>query len=240
MVQQIVSVENFAAAAQPPPSQAHKRMMTTPELLDESVEASYTGPTWEELQRRLVSRAFGDLELSIRSGAIYGRCARARVSIPRRDQFQVPPYSSDIAAEAIEECLRRFRSRVLPEGEWNPGHGVSLEDFFTLCCLPDVANRWRFYLRQFPESSVPVDIVEEAGILTPLFGTSSDPTIMIELKDLVAQAIAPMPDVDRKVFALLADGWSPEEISHLLKISVDATYARMSRRRRFAQSRRVL
>jgi hypothetical protein len=113
------------------------RDLLTRELLDAAVETAYAGEAWRELQRRLVERAFPDLERSISTGTIYDRCARAGVRIKRRDELQRHPYPEDIAAEAVEECLLRFRTSVLPAGEWDPGRGVSLEDFFCSCCLPD-------------------------------------------------------------------------------------------------------
>jgi hypothetical protein len=114
------------------------RDLPTRELLDAAVEAAYAGEAWRELQRRLVKRAFPDLERSISTGTIYGRCARAGVRIKRHDELQRHPYPEDIAAEAVEECLMRFRATVLPAGEWDPGKGMGLEDFFCSCCLPDI------------------------------------------------------------------------------------------------------
>jgi hypothetical protein len=76
-------------------------VIETVDLLDVVVGDGYVGPAWDELQRRLVVRAFSDLERAIRSGAIYQRCARARVRIPRRPELQRYPYPDDIAAEVV-------------------------------------------------------------------------------------------------------------------------------------------
>src|SRR2546423_1011232 len=75
--------------------------MATADLLDLVVEAGYAGPAWDELQRRLVVRAFPDLELSIATGTIYRRCARAGVRLHRRAELQENPSPAEIAAEAV-------------------------------------------------------------------------------------------------------------------------------------------
>jgi hypothetical protein len=219
------------------------RSLPTRELLDAAVEAAYVGEAWRELQRRLVERAFPDLERSIRTGKIYGRCARARVRIKRCDELQRHPYPEDIAAEAVEECLMRFQTSVLPAGEWDPGKGRSLEDFFCSCCLPDIANRWRWHLRRFPDRTVPLDELDasvEPRLLTLPLGPTSDPAEVIEIRDLVAQAMRPLNQDDRATFVLLADGWSPEEIARMHGINRNTLDARISRARKASRLRRML
>jgi hypothetical protein len=244
VVRQILSVKVFAAAPVPPPtplaSAAGIRAMATVELLDVVVSGGYAGPAWQELARRLVSRAFPDLERAIGSGAIYGRCARVGVRIPRRVALQSHPYPEDIAAEAVEDCLDRFRTRVLPEGQWDPDQGSILEDFFAACCLLDVANRWRWHLRRLPDYSVPLEVVGEGQILTLPVGLAPDPAETVENRDLVSVALAPMAPADQIAFTLLADGWSPEEIARSLSIERGALYARMSRARTASRARRTL
>jgi DNA-directed RNA polymerase specialized sigma24 family protein len=213
--------------------------METVELLDVVVGDGYVGAAWEELQRRLVVQAFPDLERAIRGGAIYSRCARAGVRIPRRAELQRHPYPEDIAAEAVEDCLDRFRTRVLPEGQWDPDQRTSLEDFFVACCLPNVANRWRWHLRRLPEYSVPFNVGGEEQVLALHVRPTADPGETVEDRDLVAEALAPMAPVDQTTFVLLAAGWSPEEIARALGIERGALYARMSRARITARTRRT-
>jgi hypothetical protein len=103
--------------------------LATRELVDSVVESGYVGVPWEELARRLVERALPDLQRVIRTGAVYRRCGRAGYRIVERRELQRWPLCDDIAAEAVEECLARFRNVVLPAGEWDPSRGTSLEDF---------------------------------------------------------------------------------------------------------------
>lgn len=211
--------------------------MATRVLLDVVVATAYQGAAWDELQRRLAVRAFPDLEEAIRSGTIYGRCARARTPIPRRPELQRHPYPEDIAAEAVEHCLARFRSRVLPEGQWDPEKQLSLEDFFTACCLPDLANRWRWYLRRLPEAAV--SLSAEEGHVVPLpVDPAPDPAETLVGRDLVVAALAPMAAAEQTAFVMLAAGWSTEEIARTLGIGRDALYARISRARAVARARR--
>lgn len=215
------------------------RAMATVELLDAAVGEGYAGPAWDELERRLVVRAFQDLQRPIESGTIYGRCARAGVRISRRSELQRHPYPQDIAAEAVEECLGRFRTRVLPEGQWDPDRGMTLEDFFAACCLRDVANRWRWHLRRLPEAVVPLYSVREEQVLAFPVDPSPDPAATVEKRDLVTKALAPMAPADQAVFAMLAAGWSANEIARALGIARNALYARISRARTAARARRI-
>ena len=216
--------------------------LPTRELLDAVVESGYAGVPWEELARRLVERALPDLQRAIRSGTVYRRCARAGYKIVERRELQCRPLYEDIAAEAVEECLMRFKDAVLPAGEWDPNRGTSLEDFFTACCIPDLANRWRLHLRQLPAYVIELDGLDElgqAGVLALVADLPQDPAHVVELRDLVAQAAAPITHDDRKAFVLLEQGWSPAEIAEELGVTRNTLDARISRARKAARARRT-
>jgi DNA-directed RNA polymerase specialized sigma24 family protein len=241
-----VSITSSAVpAAEPSPSLRPREAagLPTRELLELTVKSGYTGHPWEELARRLVARALPDLEQSIRTGSIYQRCHRARLGIPQRQELQRRPLAQDIAAEAVEDCLERFKTEVLPRGEWDPDRGVSLEDFFAACCIPHVANRWRWDLRQLPPSVVELDALDEpgqAGILALVTATpASDPAVVVEARDLLARTLASIsPDVGVSL-VLDEQGWSRAEIARILGIGRNALDARMSRARKGAQARRT-
>jgi hypothetical protein len=207
-------------------------------LLDAVVRGGYSGEPWEELARRLVTRALLDLERSIRNGSVYGRCRRAGFGIARREELQRHPLAGDIAAEAVGECLERFRNVVLPAGEWDPDRGRTLEDFFAALCVRDVANRWRSHLRQLPACAIELDALDEpgqAGVLALVTEPPPDPAAVAEARDDLARVMAPMSPADRLSFVLRERGWSPAEIAGLLGISRNALDARMHRARKTAQ-----
>ena len=211
-------------------------------LLELVVESGYAGHPWEELACRLVMRALPDLEQSIRTGRIYQRCRHARLGISQRPELQRRPLAQDIAAEAVEDCLERFKVQVLPRGEWDPDRGVSLEDFFTMCCLPHVANRWRWHLRQLPPSAVELDALDEpgqAGVLALVAGPASDPVVQVESRDLLTRTLALMSPDERVAFVLDEQGWSRAEIARMLGIGRNALDVRMGRARKGAQARRT-
>lgn len=202
----------------------------------------YTGHAWDELARRLAARALPDLERSIRTGTIFARCRRAGVGICPRWELQRPPLSQDVAAEAVEQCLEPFKTHVLPSGDWDPEQGTDLEDFFTVCCLPDLANRWRWHLRQFAPSAVELDAfneVEQAGVLAQAIDPPPDPADIVELRDQVSRLTAAMGPGDRTAFALADEGWTPVEIAQVLGVSRSTLDTRMSRARKAARARRT-
>ena len=216
--------------------------LPTRELLGAVVESGYTGDPWDELARRLVVRALPDLERSIRTGSIYRRCRRVRLGISPRQELQRRPLAQDIAAEAVEDCLERFRTEVLPGGEWDPDRGTTLEDFFAACCLPHVANRWRWHLHQLPAHAIELDALDEpgqAGVLALVVDPSLDPVAVVEFRDLLTRILAPMNPEDHMSFVLRERGWSPAEIAQALGIERNTLDARMSRARRAARARRT-
>lgn len=208
-------------------------------LVDEVVRTGYAGLAWAELARRLVRRALPDLESAIRTGAIYRRCARAGVSIPRRPVLQEAFRAKDIAAEAVEACLHRFQTRVLPEGGWDPERGTSLEAYFSVCCLPDVANRWRWYLRRLPEAMVALDGASEGAVVALALDPGPGPAEIAEQQSLVAEALAPMAERDQAAFVMLAAGWTSGEIARVLGVARNTLDARISRARKAARARRT-
>ena len=214
--------------------------LPTPELLEAVITSAYTGYPWDELARRLVARAFPDLERSIATGTIHNRCHRAGFGIPLRAELQRQPLPEHIAAEAVGDCLGRFKAQVLPRGEWDPGRGVSLEDFFASCCLRDIANSWRRHLRQLPPHAVELDALDEpgqAGVLALVADPPPDPAAVVELRDLITCALAPVNPQDRMALVLRERGWSPAEIARIIGIERSALDTRMSRARKAARAR---
>ena len=214
----------------------------TRDLLEAAVESGYAGSPWEELARRLVTGALPALERSIRTGTVYGRCNRAGYPIAARPELQRWPLSEDIAAEAVEECLARFQNQVLPAGEWDPDRGTSLEDFFAACCIPHLANRWRFHQRQLPACAIELDSLDEtrlSDVLTQVAHPPPDPAHVVEQRDLLAHTAGPISLDDRWAFVLMEQGWSPMEIAQVLGITRNTLDARISRARKAARARRT-
>ncbi len=224
------------------PRQGDVAGLPTRELLAAVMDSGYTGHPWDELARRLVTRALPDLEESIRTGTIYQRCRRARLGIPQRKELQRRPMAQDIAGEAVQECLERFRIEVLPRGEWDPDRGTTLEDFFAACCLPHVPNRWRWHLHQLPPHAIELDALDEPGrgrVLALVVDPPFDPATAVELRDLLRLTLEPMSPDDRKSFVLRAQGWSLAEIALVVGIDRNTLDVRMSRARKAARARRT-
>lgn len=176
-------------------------------------------------------------------GTIDSRCRRAGFGIAQRLDLQRPPLPEHIAWEAVGECLQRFKNQVLPRGDGTPSRGVPLVAFFTLCCLADVPNIWRRQLPQFPPHAVELDALDEpgqAGVLAVVADLPSDPAAVVEVRDLVAQALAPLDPQDRRAIELDEQGWSRAEIGQALGVGRGALDARISRARKAARARRTL
>jgi DNA-directed RNA polymerase specialized sigma24 family protein len=80
----------------------------------------------------------------------------------------------------------------------------------------------------------------EPRLLTLPLGPTSDPAEVIEIRDLVAQAMRPLNQDDRATFVLLANGWSPEEIARMYGINRNTLDARIGRARKASRLRRML
>lgn len=215
--------------------------LSTRQLLERAVGSGYTGEPWEELTRRLVTRALPDLELCIRSGAIYLRCARSGCAIAACPELQRPPSCREIAAEAVELCLERFESRVLPMGQWDPEQGTSLEDFFAVCCISEVPNRWRWHLNRLTNGAIELDALDEPGrdlIFARDAGELPDPAEIVELRDELARVGQTLSQADRLTFVLKEYGWRPAEIARELGVERNTLDARISRARKNARAGR--
>jgi hypothetical protein len=122
--------------------------LSTPVLLDRVVNDGYGGAAWCELQARVASFALDDLTASLTDGSIVARCAAIGYRVRREYALQREPIPNEIASEAVTRGLARLRDRILIPGSWDPARGRSFEEFFTLCCLGDVVNVYRVYLRK--------------------------------------------------------------------------------------------
>jgi len=216
------------------------RDLPTADLLDVVVRTGYQGSPWYELQRRLIDRALPDLRTAIQSGCIFQLSSKAGYGIRPVPALQRDPFPEEIAAETVEECLLRFKTKILPSGEWDPGRGVTLEDFFAVCCLSDLANTWRRYVRHLPTSEVSLDDLLDSDnprLQVVVADASADPAEIVTLRDLIAQTLAPLNSEDRRSFILLEAGWSRAEIAQELGIRPNTLDARLSRSRKLIERR---
>ena len=211
------------------------RSLETVDLLDIAVNAGLKGPAWGEIQRRLFEATFPQLAEQIRNGCIFRRAARAGYHLVRRPALLRDTWPAEIAAESVEACLRRFEQKVIPSGEWDPERGISLEEFFMACCIPDFANAWKRYLRLLPDYEISLDSLLEAG--TPrlqviIEDRSADPSEIAGDRSGAIEEWHKLSDGERRVIVLEARGWSRAEIGRALSISTNAVDARISRLRK--------
>ena len=228
-------------AAERPSSEAALRALGTPALLDQVVDAGYVGATWIELQRRLIEHALDDLTRSLGEGSIVRRCAAAGYGLRRVRELQSHPFPEEIAAEATEACLHRFRDNILVPGVWDPGQGTRLEVFFVACCLPDVANAYRRYSRWIARGDLSLDVLLDDGnprLQIVAADPRAAPAEVVMARDLILRTIAPWPIDDQTAVILEAAGWSRAEIADFLEISRGALDTRLSRARKRVQDNR--
>ena len=103
-------------------------------------------------------------------------------------------------------------------------------------------NIWRKQVRQLPMHAVELDALDEhgqAGVLALVADPPADPAAVVELRDLVAQALAPLNPQDRRAIQLDEQGWSRAEIAPFLGVGRGALDARISRARKTARTRRT-
>jgi len=116
---------------------------------------------------------------------------------------------------------------------------MSLEAYFSVCCLPDVANRWRWYLRRLPEAMVALDGASEGAVVALALDPGPGPAEIAEQQSLVAEALAPIAERDQAAFVMLAAGWTSGEIARVLGVARNTLDARISRARKAARARRT-
>jgi hypothetical protein len=208
--------------------------LPTEVLLDRVVDEGYQGSAWRELQARIASHTLDDLTTSLATGSIVARCAALGYRLQRDRSLQREPLPNEIASEAVSRGLGRLKEKILIPGAWDPHRGQSLEDFFTVCCLSDVVNVYRWHQRRRRREASLDRLVDEGDLrlAKAMNGPEPDPAIVVGWRQLLTETLESLQPDDRQALVLEANGWSRAEIAEMLDLLGNTLDARISRARR--------
>lgn len=195
-------------------------------LLQLSVEG-FDGPAWERLVADLYDYANRTLHHFFVSGLLPLRVRQATDGQPGAEEtvraFITATETGhhglrdEVVAETLSRALSYWRRRVIPERRWNAAEGAQLRTYFVNLALKRLVKVAGRELRRL-RASAPV----------------SDPDAAID-RTLAALALDPsrardLTDLERRIFALKADGYTHQEIAvHLRLTSAKAVESRVGR-----------
>lgn len=205
--------------------------LSTPDLVQTVLNASYAPTPLAELQGRLGRHAFGEVTSAIRSGGILRRWRAGGFDTKPAVALHRRPAAEEIAQEAVMEALRDLAPEILVPGRWKPAKG-SLEAFFTAWSLRQAINVYRRYERALHGEVVaePATMTESAIYMPGDSGR--DPAEIVCERDVARRALDRLTQHQRAAVGRTALGWSDTEISEELGIPEEAVRARISRGRR--------
>jgi DNA-directed RNA polymerase specialized sigma24 family protein len=120
------------------------------ELVRRLAGEGFSGPAYEQLERRLVGYSYQVLHKWLRSGYIYAVCAERRVrGLPPEGAAESWTLEDreDIVQDTVAEALVTFQRDALRGGGWRADGGASLTTYFMNTCLFAFAHVSRRFQR---------------------------------------------------------------------------------------------
>ena len=190
--------------------------------------AGFAGRGWKQFEDALTRYGLAVLKAWIGTGSIFARCMQLGLPTARRATLGQGDVI-DLATITLAEAISAFQTRILPEGRWDPDLGASLKTFFVGQCLLKFPREYSKWLKDNQPLGV-VPHLPEVSDGRP----GADPAGSVEARDLVLQ-FASTGKRDHnvaRVLALETAGFSQQEISAELGMSVSAIESLLYRHRR--------
>lgn len=199
-------------------------------ILRLSVEG-FDGPAWTELVGHLYDYARRTLHGFILQGLVP---IKIRQVLPGDDQAvqttrafvaatedEFRSVRDDVVREALADTLSYWRRRVIPQGRWNPGGGAQLRTYFVNVALKRLVKVAARTMRDMQELTPPgaEDIIErELAAAAVEVSDSSSPYSRIDNADAARRRLAELDltETESRIFALIADGYTHEQVAEEL------------------------
>lgn len=219
-------------------SEYEERLATDQALVYELQWEGFKGKGWDALAEALFTYGWMVIFAWIRNGRIIAKCRQARVrgvpDVPHWLWERLQADAEDITQATMIDALEHFREDVLKPGKWDASRGATLRTYF----VGQALIRFSGVLRSWTRKQPPADLVITHKI-EPAMVLSPDPADIVTGAAGVQGLLTQIPDGDtRKIFELLAEDYSYEEIAHEVGLSSRAVEGRIRRtRRRFTDGR---
>ena len=190
--------------------------------------AGFAGPSWTLFTDALARYGVAVLKAWIGTGSIFARCmklglpAGRRITLAQREVV-------DLATITVAVAIGVFQTRVLPQRRWDPDRGASLKTFFIGQCLLSFPREYGKWLKDNHELGVVASVPEFADR-----GPGTDPVDLVEARSLVLRFASSGVRQHKvaRVLALETAGFSQQEISTELGMTVGAIESLLFRHRR--------
>ncbi|MGJ5831975.1 sigma-70 family RNA polymerase sigma factor [Streptomyces ossamyceticus] len=198
----------------------------------------FRGARYDEFENNLARYAVSVLRAWMSSGYIFTMTARHGFGLALHE-YDLERLATDsdlrdqLATMTVAVSLPRFREKALVKGDWTLEGGSSITTYFLGACLHHFSNEFRSY-RTSEEH-------HRRALLQPHYLSETLPGVEAEVvgRDLLRDMlddVAPGKARERAIVALTLDGYTQQEICHILnETSIRAIEGVMHRWRKAAQ-----
>lgn len=224
-------------------NEQHSRLLAADAAwLAEVKEAHFKGPVFDSGADRLVLAAVAKIKARIRSGEMIQASAAAGRPVAAADAGlrQLRACDADLDAlawDVIDRAWRKFTTRALTEGGWDPTRGTTLTGYLQGFCTGEFKNAYMKWLPGFLQRN---DVLAEPTTMSELLARDRSPTSTpqpppFEL-DVDAQALLDHLDLpEQQAVVLIALGYKKNEAAAILDIGPKALSARLAKAKRLLQ-----
>ncbi|WP_157869025.1 hypothetical protein [Streptomyces atriruber] len=184
----------------------------------------FEGPRYEQFVEELVRYAQSVLSGWMRMGRIFREAGSRGFGGLPHDAHDLEELARDaelrkeLAMMTIARALPRFRDRALIAGDWKEHGGARLTTYFVGTCLLEFANEFRQHRNSQERQRRAVGRLREVGYEAPSLRDKAFDEVDGNL--WVLEFLKGIEDSrTQAVLALISDGYSHEEIRHILDAS---------------------
>lgn len=234
--------EEHLRSAEEDDDAAAARARLEQQLADQEVvailaEQQFAGRAWDEgLAPDLAHYGISVLRVWIATGMIFTHCRERNLQLAPWIQPPSREEINDLARMTVAYALKTFRQRALIGKGWDVAGGASLASWFIGCCIFAFPNLWRernrSHERELKFEAAMRTAVESAIRTGVLKQEAPDPATVVAVREQAQQALAELGEDERRIVALMAEGYSRDEIAELLGIGVRAMEGRLYRSRK--------
>jgi DNA-directed RNA polymerase specialized sigma24 family protein len=227
------------AASDPDDGAAGRRHAADMELVALLARHGYSGPLYEDFERRLYGYGRAVLLAWLRTGEIFVRCHSRSFRLGKPPQPFTDDDRAHLADHTLAAALPAFRQRALIEGEWNPAGGAALTTYFVSGLPVHFPNVYRSWCRQTRREADWQSRIEPEPDFADIPDTTftNDPLNLYLLRETVREQLRGLDATTRSVLILRYEGLTYAEIGEVHGMTARAVEAITYRHRQRMQRR---
>jgi DNA-directed RNA polymerase specialized sigma24 family protein len=197
-----------------------ERRVADQRLVDEVCMNGFRGPTWRELETKLIQYGMATLKAWMYTGYIFLITANNGMPLnpsmrEKRLLKEDRDMRSTIAGHTVAVTLPKFKERAIRQGGWTFEGGASLTTYFVGAAAYEFPNEFRRWRR----NCSPPDEEEPGECVIDLRADHPDPAILVLGRIHVEETLALLRPREAAIVRLNLVGYSHEEIAEMVSDS---------------------